>query len=176
MLSKDSSEALKMEIILFIVFGAVGVGFLLILLLAVAEKKQKQSTPNPQEKTLDQTQFEKACIQILETMKLDLEEFHRTADNQLDILAKNQAPFVGGTYLVQCLYVPGDFIINAPKILELSNTIVQDRLSKGIFMTTGQFTPDLMSISELAPIEFIDGEKFRTLVKEHAPDYWVILS
>ncbi|QQR80299.1 MAG: restriction endonuclease [Deltaproteobacteria bacterium] len=115
-------------------------------------------------------------MQILETMKLDLEEFHRTADNQLDIMAKNPAPFTGGEYLIQCLYVPSDYVVDAAKILELSNSIIQDRLSKGIFITTGKFTPDLSTISELAPIEFIDGEQFRNLVKEHAPDYWVILS
>lgn len=166
-----------MEIILLIVCGAIGLGFLLITLLAIADKKQKQSQIfTTEKKSLNQEQFEKASIQILEAMKLDLEEFHRNADNQLDIIAKNPSPVVGGTFLVQCFFVPENFLIEAPKILELSNMIIQDRLSKGIFITTGQFTPDLASISELAPIEFIDGEKFRSLVKEHAPDYWVILS
>lgn len=166
-----------MEIILLIVLGAITVGFLLITLLAIADKKQKQSQQSTGEsKSLNQEQFEKASMQILEAMKLDLEEFHRNGDNQLDIIAKNPSPVVGGTFLVQCLFVPDHFIVDAPKILELSNTIIQDRLSKGIFITTGQFTPELTSISELAPIEFIDGQKFRSLVKEHAPDYWVILS
>ncbi len=165
-----------MELILLIVAVAIGVGFSLIFLLALAEKKQKKGQAASPPKALDQGQFEKACMQILETMKLNLEEFHRTGDNQLDILAKNPAPFTGGEYLVQCLYVPEDFTVDAARILEFSHTIVQDRLSKGIFMTMGRFTPDLGSIGELAPIEFIDGKKFRELVKEHAPDYWVILS
>ena len=166
-----------MEIILLIVFGAITVGFLLIMLLAVADKKQKQAQQSTHgSKSLNQEQFEKASMQILEAMKLDLEEFHRNGDNQLDIIAKNPSPVVGGTFLVQCLFVPENFVIEAPKILELSNMIIQDRLSKGIFITTGKFTDELASISELAPIEFIDGEKFRSLVKEHVPDYWVILS
>ena len=57
--------------------------------------------------------------------------------------------------------------ISAAEIVELSNAIIQDRLSKGIFITTAQFTSDLPAISELAPMEFIDGAKLKELAERY---------
>ncbi len=165
-----------MEGLLLTILMAVSIGFLLIFLLALSEKRKRCITSLFSEKKLTPEQFQKACTLIVEAMKLDIEEISNLEDQKLDIIAQNPTPFTGGKYLVHCLYVPSDRVIGSAEIIELSNMIIQDRLSKGIFMTTGKFTNEIGSIGELAPMEFIDGKKFMGLLEKHAPDYWVILS
>lgn len=165
-----------MEGLLLTILMAVSIGFLLIFFLALSKKRKTCLLSLFSEKKLTPEQFQKACTLIVEGMKLEIEEISSSEDQKLDIIAHNPTPFTGGKYLVHCLYAPSDHVIGSAEILELSNLIIQERLSKGIFMTTGKFTHDIGSIGELAPIEFVDGKKFMGLLEKHAPDYWVILS
>ena len=151
-----------------IVFVAIGIGFALIFLLALSEKKRRGSPSAPA--AFSRERFEKACVQIIEGMKLEIGEITRTGSSQLDILATNPAPITGGEYLVHCLYTDPGEVVSGPQIIELSNMVVQERLSKGIFITTGRFTADIPGIGELAPMEFIDGAAFEKLVKKYLPD------
>lgn len=161
--------------ILVIIFGSFVAGFLLIFLLALSEKKRRQEKEKSGEPPLKNTftleQFEKICIEIVEGMKLTIEEIHRASEGDLDIMAKNPTPFTGGTFLVRCLFLEPHQTISAAEVLELSGTIIQDRISKGIFITTGRFTEDLPTLSELAPIDFVDGAEFCQLVERYAPAY-----
>jgi restriction endonuclease Mrr len=141
---------------------AIAVGFALIFLLAVADKQSRRKNVRSAEPEMSRSQFEKACVEILERMKLDIHDIQRTDDDNLDIRARNPAPVVGGEFFIRCVYLPEGRIESA-EILEMSNVIVQDRLSKGIFMTNGRFTEDLTAISELAPIEFIDGARLKAI-------------
>jgi restriction endonuclease Mrr len=154
--------------ILLIAFGSIGVGFFLILLLAMADRKSKQRRPQAAaEDALTRDQFDKACVEIIERMKLDIEEIQRTEDDNLDIRARNPAPVVGGEFFVRCVYLSEqDGRIQSAEILEMSNVIVQDRLSKGIFMTNGRFADDIPTLSELAPIEFIDGTRLAAMMAD----------
>lgn len=159
--------------LLLVIVGAVGFGFFLIFLLALADKKAK-SKEAPGHPSLSPSSFEKACLLIIEGMKLEIDEINKVEETRVDVLARNPTPITGGTYLVHCLHVEPGAVVTAPQILELSNMVVQERLSKGIFITNGRFTADLPGIGELAPIEYIDGEAFQGLLKKFAPDYSVI--
>jgi restriction endonuclease Mrr len=151
--------------VLIVAFGAIGVGFGLIFLLALADRRAKKKNPALYEdQGLTQTQFEKACVEVVERMKLDVEEIERSSDNTLEIKAKNPAPIVGGDFFVYCVYLPSNEVVSSAEIIEVSNLIVQDRLSKGILMTNTRFTDDLPAIGELAPLEFIDGERLKTMM------------
>ncbi|HEX5038198.1 MAG TPA: restriction endonuclease [bacterium] len=150
--------------VLIVAFLAVGVGFGLIFLLAFADKQsRKRNAGKRPEPDLAKPQFEKACVEIIERMKLEIHDIQRTDDDNLDIRAKNPAPVVGGEFFIRCVYLPDGGRIEAAEIIEMSNVIVQDRLSKGIFMTNGRFTEDLPAIGELAPIEFIDGARLKAI-------------
>jgi hypothetical protein len=161
-----------MGAMLLIVFGSLGIGFFLIFLLALSDKKRKESGGG--ERLLTPPEFEKACLLVVEGMKLEIEEINRAGEARLDMIARNPTPITGGQYLVHCLYVDPKQVIDAPQIIELSNMVVQERLSKGIFITTGRFTEEIPSIGELAPMEFIDGQAFKKLLAKYAPDYLII--
>ncbi len=163
---------------LIVIFGSIFMGFGLIFLLAVSDKKKKKTlsptTPGP---SVLPSYFEKACFQIIEGMKLEIEEIHRSGNSLIDVLAQNPTPLTGGRYLIRCLYCDDpERSIQTTEILEFSNNILQERLSKGIFLTTGKFSPEISSLGELAPIEFVDGEDLEKLLKKYAPDYLVIRS
>ena len=151
---------------LFIIFGAIGFGFFLIFLLALAEKKRK-GVRDEKRPTLTFLQFQKACAQVVEAMKLEIEEINRIGENRLDLIARNPTPITGGQFLVHCLYLGPAEIITATQVIELSNMVLQERLSKGIFITTGRFTDEIRSIGELAPIEYIDGPALKGLVEKY---------
>lgn len=152
--------------ILFLAFGAIGVGFILIFLLAVADKKRKSASP-PAEPALTSLQFKKACLAVVDNMKLEVEETTESGDDQLEFIAVNPTPIVGGRFLVRCVYLSPHEAIQSPEVLEFSNEIVQERLSKGLLMTTGTFADDIAGLSELAPIEFIDGKSLKALMEKY---------
>jgi restriction endonuclease Mrr len=152
--------------ILILCFGAIGVGFFLIFLLALADKKKKKTHP-PEENALSPVQFKKACVAVIENMKLELEEVAEISDEQLDILAVNPTPIVGSRFLVRCVHLPPEELVRSTEVLEFSNTLVQERLSKGLFITTGRFADDISGLGELAPIEFIYGSALKGLMEKY---------
>lgn len=152
-----------MEIFL-LVGGATIFGFLLILVTALGAKRKVRTFER--EPFLTSRQFEKVCLALLDEMRLVVEESD-PGENKIDIRARNPAPIVGGELLIHCLYLSPQAVVGPERILELSNRIVSERVSKGIFITTGRFTPELSVLGELAPIEFIDGERLQQLVSQY---------
>lgn len=167
---------IRVESIIVLALSACLFGFLLVLLLSLSDKKRRKRATDTPEKKLSFEQFGKACLNIIEGMKLEIESVNESEDSSLDIVAQNPTPITGGRYLVHCLSIDPKEVVASAEILELSNMVVQERYSKGIFMTTGRFTQDIPGIGELAPIEFIDGDAFGELLEKYAPDYLVILS
>lgn len=154
--------------VLIIACGAVAVGFFLIFLLALADKQARKKRPASEETGLTRPQFEKACVEVVERMKLEIEEILRTEDGGLDIRATNPAPFIGGMLFVRCVYLEPGGVIPAAEVLELSSAIIQERLTKAIFITNARFAEDIGTLSELAPMEFIDGTTLQGLMKKYS--------
>lgn len=168
-----------MEGIVLLIGGSVTLGFVLIFLLALSEKKKIKKADGASENGdlgLSAEHFQKACLLVVEGMKLDIEEINATSEDKVDIMAKDPRPITGGQFLIHCLYRPRGETILSPEIIELSNMVLQERVSKGIFITTGRFTEEILSIGELAPIEFIDGNTLQGLIAKYAPDYRVTRS
>ena len=157
-----------MEGILLLIFGSIGLGFFLIFLLGLDEKRRKSSLPVIEGSGLTQIQFEKACVEVIERMKLTIDSIERNEEHALEIKAKNPTPFTGGDFFVTTIYLPRGEVVTSAEILEVSSMIIQDRLSKGILMTNTKFTDDLSSLSELAPLEFVDGEKLKELMSKYS--------
>ncbi len=153
-----------MEIFLVVGLALLG-GFLLILVSGIASKKGKNNDISPQ-RTLNLLQFKKACRELIEVLKLSLEE-EESNETRIDILARNPAPRIGGLLLIRGLYQPPSAIVPTTDVLEFSNMIVQERVMKGILITTGRFSPEVKTIPELAPMELIDGEELTRLIAAH---------
>ena len=152
--------------LILVLIGTFLLGFGLIFLLALAEKRTASSSVF---KTffLHQESFEKACVEMIERMKLNVEDVQRPRPNELDILAVNPAPFIGGDLIVHCAYIQPEEVIGPAAIIELSNMVIQSRLTKAILITTGKFTDEKDTLGELAPMEFLDGKTFQGLIEKY---------
>lgn len=147
--------------IFFLVIGSLVGGFFLIALLSLADKKSQKPVSS---QSLSFIQFQKACREWADSIKLEILE-EEIGKNTITILGQNKTPYVGGTFLVRGIYLEPTAILSPSQILEVSNMVVQERISKAILITTGEITPELPTISELAPMEFIDGKKLAELIK-----------
>jgi hypothetical protein len=155
--------------LIILALGATFFGIVLITLIALSDQKRKEREA---QKTGEQKprfeRFSRACCDLVEIMKLEIDDIRESPEEDtIDIYATNPKPIIGGSYLIHCVRQNPHEQVSAAEIVEMSNAIIQDRLSKGIFITTGQFTPDLPAISELAPLSFIDGNELKKLAKEH---------
>lgn len=148
--------------IFFLVIGSLVGGFFLIALLSLADRKSQKPVSN---QSLSFIQFQKACREWADSIKLEILE-EETGENSITLLGQNKTPYVGGTFLVRGIYLEPTAILSPSQILEVSNMVVQERISKAILITTGEITPELPTIGELAPMEFIDGKKLAELIKK----------
>jgi len=149
----------------FVVGFAILIGFALIFATSLSGKKAADGIGTLQTGALPHfDRFVRICRDILEAHKLDISEVHENAETQsVDIYCENPKPLIGGRLLAHCTLRAAEDVTSAAAVVELSSAIIQDRLCKGIFITTGQFTPELGAISELAPMAFIDGKELERL-------------
>jgi restriction endonuclease Mrr len=52
-------------------------------------------------------------------------------------------------------------------VQNFASELVGARKSKGIFITTGFFSPEVATLPELPPMEFIDGKRLAALLKQY---------
>jgi restriction endonuclease Mrr len=52
-------------------------------------------------------------------------------------------------------------------VMNFASNLVGERRGKGLYITTGQFAPEVWTLPELPPMEFIDGTKLATLLEEY---------
>ncbi|MBI2082956.1 MAG: restriction endonuclease [Deltaproteobacteria bacterium] len=150
--------------VFFVIGFGLAFGFFLIFLIALSDRKRKiQKLPESFQSPI---QFYRSCLDLIDAMKLELIEKEEKG-NQIDIMAQNPAPITGGLLLIRGLFLSPSSVVEISQILEFSSMVLQERVTKGIFITTGEFSPELKTVIELAPIEFIDGKKFLALREKY---------
>ncbi len=111
--------------------------------------------------------FERMLVDLLEAMNMRIVEIHWVNDEEIDILAHNPTPILGGDYIVHGILVPeGDFV-NSIRVIGLSDTVRAERALKGILISTGYFTEEVQKYSEGAPMELINVSRLRELLRDH---------
>lgn len=154
---------------------AILLGLGLILLLnrssspVVAEKAYYQPRGIEQQRLerLAPEQFERLCFRLLEQMGLSITGCHHNKQGEIDITALNPKPIIGGSYIVRCILTPPEVPINSTQIIALSDTVLAERASKGIFITTGFFSEEVPKLTEGSPIELINGQRLRQILGEY---------
>lgn len=156
--------------LLIVFLFTIVLGFLLIFAL----KKTSKRLPGevdlslPEElKNLSFDQFYALCEVLLEKLGLKIKEGYRDKDNEADIYAENPAPLIGGPVIVHLHLYPDDSRITSVDVMNFASNLVGERRGKGIYLTTGHFAPEVDTLPELPPMDFIDGKKFESLLREH---------
>lgn len=150
-----------------------GLGLILLLNRSsspVAVEKayyQPRGVEQQQLEHLAPEQFERLCLRLVEQMGLSVTGCHRNTQRETDITAVNPRPITGGSYIVRCVLIPPEVPIDSTQIIAFSATVLAERALKGIFMTTGFFSEEVPKLTEGPPIELINGQRLRQMMREH---------
>jgi Holliday junction resolvasome RuvABC ATP-dependent DNA helicase subunit len=117
-------------------------------------------------------EFEKVVLALLVSMGFRAEMTRTTGDGGIDIIAVLNRPIVGGRFLIQCKRFEAP--IGSPIVREFYGAVVADRMAtKGILITTSEFTPQAREFARNVPLELIDGQQLKSLLAasraEHRP-------
>lgn len=157
--------------IFVITFGAFIIGVILIVSL------KKISPPNPQEKIkfenpsdvpgflVDPTAFKEKCVEFLEKFNLEYVHSVWANDRELEIAMNDETPVVGGAYLALCVINPPSQTVNAIQVKGFLDTVKGEGASRGIFITTGYFTEEAVSLIDEEPVELVDVVSFVSYLK-----------
>jgi len=110
-------------------------------------------------------------MDICENLKLEVEDVTQVDNDEIVVRAITQDPITKVQFLVVGFHLHHSDTIENNKIMEISDQIVSERLSKAIIMTTGKIDPSVKNLPELAPMEFIDGEKLKELITKYNINY-----
>lgn len=159
------------NLVVVLVFTFI-VALFLIYLIAKHDRKHKltvvASTPHA---ALDYRQFSKACLDICEGLKLEITDFAPEGTEQIIIRARSRQPIIQVEYLIVGFWIVPESKVTGTQILEISDQVISERLSKAIIITTGQFEPGVYSLPERAPMEFIDGKKLPAIILKYQAKY-----
>lgn len=145
---------------------ALLLGFFLILLSALFDRKKTTPSSSLEEPLISLEVLQTVCLALVDEMKLQMIEAEKK-ENGIDLLAENPAPIIGGKYLFRGILLKKGETVPLPQIVEFSDTVTQERISKGVLVTTGQLPPEVSRLTELAPMELIDGERLKQLMEKY---------
>jgi hypothetical protein len=115
----------------------------------------------------DFREFSKVCMDLCESLKLEISDVSQPAGGEVAIRAASINPITRVEYLIAGFLLPRHSVLETSRVMELSDQIVSERLSKGIIVTTGRVDREAaLRLPELAPIEFIDGGKLEQMLHD----------
>lgn len=115
--------------------------------------------------TMDPLAFEGLVKDLLIRMGFRATLTKASHDGGIDVEAVNPQPIVGGRVIVQCKRYSGT--IGASIVRDLYGAVMSARVTKGILITTSDFSADARSFAEDKPLELINGEQLRQLLQRH---------
>jgi Holliday junction resolvasome RuvABC ATP-dependent DNA helicase subunit len=111
--------------------------------------------------------FERLISRLLDAMEFRTELTKVSGDGGIDIIAVLDKPIIGGKYLFQCKRYAPDNLVGASAVRDFCGAVSADRVVKGVFVTTSDFTPHAREFADKAGIELIDAAKLKALLHDH---------
>jgi restriction system protein len=118
--------------------------------------------------TLTLERFEWLCGRLLQEVGLEIERSTTTGSRQLEVLAVNPAPIIGGQYVVHGELLQAGEVIEAVQVRALIDAVKGEGASKGVLMTNGFFSDEAGTAAVGGPIELINGVRFHELLQRFA--------
>ena len=112
----------------------------------------------------DPYDFEQQVAQMLRDRRLTVEVTGGTGDEGVDIIAYDNTPVTGGTFLVQCKRYSLDKKVGVAEVRELYGTMQEKQSAKGVLVTSSTFTAGALKFAEGKSIELIDGARLSEMV------------
>jgi restriction system protein len=152
---------------------AVVLGFLLILAMKrvpppVSQDQRQSGSSNgiePSSDMLTIDRFEWLCSRLLQELGLEIERATSAGRRQVELMAVNAAPIIGGQYVVHGELLPAGEVVEAVQVLALIDAVKGEGASKGVLITNGFFSDEASKAASGGPIELINGVRFRDLLE-----------
>jgi restriction system protein len=155
---------------------AIILGFLVIFAMkrvpAPVSQEQRDAgfgdgqAPLPFPLTLER--FAWLCGRLLQELGLEVERSTTAGRRQVEVMAVNSAPIVGGHYVVHGELLQSGEVVEAVQVLALIDAVKGEGASKGVLMTNGFFSDEAGTAAVGGPIELINGVRFRELLQHFA--------
>jgi hypothetical protein len=152
---------------------AIVLGFVVIFLMKKApvppSQEQRQAgfgdghAPLPSSLTLER--FEWLCGRLLQELGLDIERSTTAGQRQIEVMAVNPAPIVGGRYVIHGELLQTGEVVEAVQVLALIDAVKGEGASKGVLFTNGFFSDEAGKAAAGGPIELINGVRLRALLE-----------
>lgn len=161
---------------LFVVLvGTFAVALVLVYFISAHDKgikKNELAKMRTSEDTyshkMDYRQFTKTCMDICEGLKLEVQDVTQSSNDEVIIHATTREQITRVHLLIVGFHLLHDETLDNQRIMEISEQIVSERLSKGIIMTTGKIDKSIASTPELAPMELVDGADLQRLARQYS--------
>jgi hypothetical protein len=152
---------------------AIVLGFLVILVMkrvpTALPQAQDGANSDPDHALLPSAltgeRFEWLCHRLLQELGLDVVRTVMTGPRQLEAMAINPAPIVGGLYVVHGQLLQADEVVEAVDVLALLDAVKGEGASKGVLLTNRVFSLEANQAAANGPIELIDGARLRELLE-----------
>ncbi len=155
---------------------AIVLGFLVIFAMkrvpAPVSQEQRDAgfgdgqAPPPLKLSLDR--FEWLCGRLLQEVGLEIERSTTAGRRQVEVMAVNAAPIVGGRYVIHGELLQAGEVVEAVQVLALLDAVKGEGASKGVLMTNGFFSDEASTAAVGGPIELINGLRFKELLQGFA--------
>ena len=106
-------------------------------------------------------QFEQVVADAYRARGYKVEESGGTGDNGIDLLMRSPT---GELVAVQCKRWK-EWQVGAPRIREFAGAMVQEKVSKGVFVTSGKFSPPAIQAAAKTKVELVDGGALIQLIR-----------
>ncbi len=117
--------------------------------------------------TLSPTDFERRMANLFEAMGYVVEHTGRTGDHGIDLLATSNAVITGGKLVIQCKRYAEVNKVGESEVRDLYGAVTHERASKGILVTTSDFTSPARKFATDKQLELINGSKLAQLMETY---------
>jgi hypothetical protein len=152
---------------------AIILGFVVIFAMkrvpAPASQEQQEAgfgdgqAPLPFTLTLER--FEWLCGRLLQELGLDIERSTTAGSGHLEVMAVHSVPIIGGQYVIHGELLQTGEVVEAVQVLALIDAVKGEGASKGVLITNAFFSDEAGTAAVGAPIELINGVRFRELLQ-----------
>ena len=117
--------------------------------------------------TLSPTDFERRMANLFEAMGYVVEHTGRTGDHGIDLVAISNTVITGGKLVIQCKRYGEGNKVGESEVRDLYGVVTHERATKGILVTTSDFTSAARKFATDKQLELINGSKLAQLMETY---------
>jgi restriction system protein len=115
--------------------------------------------------SLTMESFEWLCRRLLQELGLEIERATTSGGRQLEMMAVNAAPIVGGHYVIHGELLQAGEVVEAVQVLALIDAVKGEGAAKGVLITNGFFADEAGTAAVGGPLELINGVRLHELLQ-----------